>query len=169
MPGWDNARKRLREIPLDAPPDEGMDSRLVNSQYFDPLRTVLVEFLEELKSLSLEGKLQVEQPRPLRYNNMQAEYDKSRENTTIIDPMTVYCIHDSDAAVPATRSAAPTETLPVRLVDSEKYWLQKKVQALRSISTTTAPPASAVEKITSAKNMAFRLPSLGAILSRWMP
>lgn len=146
-----------------------MESRLVNSEYFDPLRVALAEFLEDLKTLSLEGKLQVEQLRPLRYNNRQAEYDKSREHTTTIDPMTVYCVQESKAIMPATRSIATSEIPPVRLVDPEKYWLQKKVQALRSTSTTTATPPPAVKKLNPVKQKDIRLPSLGAILSRWIP
>ncbi|CDJ35601.1 uncharacterized protein EMH_0006240 [Eimeria mitis] len=169
MPGWDTARKRFRETPLDAPADEGMEGRLVSSEYFDPLRIALVEFLEDLKSLSLGGKLQVEQPRPLRYNNRQTEYDKSREHTTTIDPMTVYCVQESAASVQPTRSSDPNEAPPVHLVDPEKYWLQKKAQTLRSTSTTTASPSSTAKKLTPVKHLEFHLPSLGSILSNWVP
>ncbi|OEH77728.1 tubulin delta [Cyclospora cayetanensis] len=141
--GWDTARRRFREIPLDYPADEGMETRLVSSEYFDPLRVALSAFLEELKSISLEGKLHVEQSRPLRYNNRQIEYERSREATTVIDPDKIYCVQEPDAVMPEIRSDDTYHSQPVYLVDPLKYWLQKQAkqtQKINSTSTTTVSP-----------------------------
>ncbi|CDJ69335.1 hypothetical protein, conserved [Eimeria necatrix] len=168
LPGWDTARRRYRETPLDAPADEGMETRLVSSEYFAPLRAALAEFLEELKSLSLQGKLQAEQPRPLRFNNRQVEYDKSRENTTKVDPMAVYCIQESVTEQSAARSGPSSEPPIVHLVDPEKYLLQKKAKALRSSSTTTPPPHATRRRPIDSPPMEVGF-SIGAVISNWKP
>ncbi|KAL8274951.1 hypothetical protein Esti_001151 [Eimeria stiedai] len=120
-PGWNTARQRLREIPLDQPADEGMQTRLVGSEYFDPLRVALRSFLEELKRLSLDEKLQVEQPRPLRFNNRQVQYDASREKTTKIDPRSVYCVESLTRIQPNPASITEYQMSNVHLVDPNKY------------------------------------------------
>lgn len=153
---------------MDPPADEGMDTRIVSSAYFEPLRVALADLLEELKRLSLEGKLQVEEPRPLRFNNRQIEYDKSREHTTKIDPSTIYCVQDAAAVPSATRSAVPSQQLAVHLVDSKRYWRQKRVQALRMTTSTTTPPTRRIKLEGPHDNTGLGF-SLGAALSSWMP
>ena len=142
-----------------------MDTRLVSSAYFDPLRAALVEFLEEIKSLSVNGKLQLEQPRPLRYNNRQTEYEKSRINTTKIDPEQIYCVKETEGVVRVDLSDATTQNLLTNLVDPDTYLRQKTYPHFANFNTAATETTN--EKLDRvASNPAF---SLGSMLRYWMP
>ncbi|KAL8434032.1 hypothetical protein ACSSS7_003443 [Eimeria intestinalis] len=167
-PGWNTARKRLREVPLDEPADEGMQSRLVGSEYFDPLRAALRNFLEELKRLSLEDQLQIEQPRPLRFNNRQTEYDASREATTKIDPKSIYCVESLTNISPNPASIKEHQMPNVRLVDPEKYRQQSKKRSSPHIPSATTATLITTSRPLVADSSITKF-TLGSLLSYWTP
>ncbi|KAL8439653.1 hypothetical protein Efla_004561 [Eimeria flavescens] len=160
--GWNTARRRLREIPLDPPADEGMHTRLVSSEYFEPLRRALASLLQELKSLSLEGKLQVESLRPLRFNNRQDEYEKSREKTTKTNPRAIYCVESLQPVTIDFGAAADFGTSAI-LVDAEAYWKQRQ----RATSSTTSPPQTKIVASLGYTKSSTRF--WGFALNRWAP
>lgn len=139
----------------------------MDEKYFEPLRVALAEFLEELKELSLQGKLQIEEPRPLRFNNRQVQYDKSREETTKIDPQTVFCVGASSEGLVISRVSSSVQPPIVHLVNPERYRHQKAAEAMRATASSTVP--SQKPKLRGQNHNIDVELSVGSVLSQWRP
>lgn len=105
-----------------------MTTRLVDEQYFEPLKATVDAFLKEIKALSLEGSLAPEAPRPLLFDNRQVEYEKSREKTTKIEPESVFCVKEENQENNSERRSAAHAPRIVQLVDRERFEWQERVK-----------------------------------------